>query len=83
MSNRLAGPPHRIVATTVAALVLGAVLAGCGSSTSGLIPASNAEPLTRDFETVARAAEAGNGSCTATQAALLTTHADFFLLPPS
>jgi hypothetical protein len=63
--------------------VLAAVLVACGSSGTGLIPAANAGPLASDFQAVERAAQAGNGSCGATEAALSTTEHDFHLLPSS
>jgi hypothetical protein len=60
----------------------GALLLACGSSGGGLIPAGNAGPLQSDFEAVARAAQSGNGSCSTTEAAILTTEQDFRALPP-
>jgi hypothetical protein len=67
-----------------AALLLGtaaAVLVSCGSSGKGLIPEANAGPLQSDFEAVAQAAQAGNGNCTATVAAINKTERDFAALP--
>jgi hypothetical protein len=58
-----------------------AVLVSCGSSGAGLIPSANAGPLQNDFEAVARAAESGNGSCSATESALGKTEQDFLALP--
>jgi hypothetical protein len=58
-----------------------AVLVSCGSSGAGLIPSANAGPLQNDFEEVARAAESGNGSCSATESALGKTEQDFLALP--
>ncbi len=58
-------------------------LIACGNSTKGLIPASAAGPLQSDFETVQSAAENGDGSCAATEAALNKTSEDFTALPPS
>ncbi len=58
-----------------------AVLVSCGSSTSGLIPAESAGPLQSDFEAVAKAAQAGNGNCTATTEAINKTEQDFAALP--
>ncbi len=58
-----------------------ALLVSCGSTGSGLIPATNAGPLQSDFEAVAKAAQAGNGSCAATEAALGKTEQDFLALP--
>jgi hypothetical protein len=59
-----------------------ALLAACGSS-GKLIPVANSEPLQRDFEEVARAAESGHGSCAATEAALRKAEQDFGALPTS
>src|SRR4029077_8616252 len=53
----------------------------CTSSGNGLIPTGSAGPLQSDFETVAQAAEHGNGSCTVTETALLKTEQDFAALP--
>jgi hypothetical protein len=67
---------------TVALLgVAAAVLVSCGSSGAGLIPSANAGPLQADFEAVAKAAEAGNGSCAKTEEALGKTEQDFLALP--
>lgn len=66
------------------AAVLGVALAtlvSCGGSGRGLIPAAQAGPLQSDFEAVAQAAEAGNGSCAATETALGRTERDFLTLP--
>jgi hypothetical protein len=76
--------PLRVGARLLLAALLGvgaAVLVACGSSGVGLIPAENASPLERDFQTVARVAGEGNGDCSATDAALLTTERDFQALP--
>ena len=62
-------------------LGLAAVLVSCGSSGNGLIPAENAGPLRSDFEAVAKAAQAGNGNCTATTEAINKTEQDFAALP--
>jgi hypothetical protein len=59
-----------------------ALLVACGSS-SKLIPVANSEPLQKDFEEVARAAESGNGSCAGTEAALNKADHDFAGLPAS
>ncbi len=59
----------------------GPLLASCGSSGAGLIPAQNAGPLQSDFDAVAEAAERGNGSCAATEEAILKTEQDFTTLP--
>jgi hypothetical protein len=61
--------------------VSAALLVACGSSGKGLIPTANAGPLQSDFEAVAQAAESGEGSCTATEAAIEKTESDFAALP--
>jgi len=61
--------------------VSAALLVACGSSGKGLIPTANAGPLQSDFEAVAQAAESGEGSCTATEAAIEKTESDFTALP--
>jgi hypothetical protein len=61
--------------------VLAAVLISCGSSGAGLIPVGNAGPLQSDFEAIAAAAQSGNGSCEATEAAIQKTKQDFSALP--
>jgi hypothetical protein len=58
-----------------------ALLVSCGSSGAGLIPEGNAGPLEADFQEVARAAQEGNGDCTATEAAIRKTESDFRALP--
>ena len=58
-----------------------ALLLSCGSSGTGLIPSASAGPLQEDFEAVAKAAEAGNGSCAKTEEALGKTEEDFLALP--
>jgi hypothetical protein len=63
--------------------VLAAVLVSCGSSGAGLIPAASAGPLQKDFEEIAAAAQSGNGSCSATEAAIQKTEQDFRALPGS
>ena len=74
-----------LIRFVVAALlgVVAAVLVSCGSSGTGLIPSASAGPLQSDFEAVARAAAAGNGSCAATESALGKTEQDFLALPAS
>jgi hypothetical protein len=57
------------------------LLVSCGSSGAGLIPVQNAGPLQSDFEAVAQTAENGDGSCAATEAAILKTEQDFSALP--
>jgi hypothetical protein len=74
----------RILIRLVPAALLGiaaSVLISCGGSGKGLIPSANAGPLQSDFEAVARAAEAGNGSCAQTESALGQTEQDFLKLP--
>jgi cell division septation protein DedD len=63
--------------------VAAALIISCGSSGAGLIPTGNAGPLQSDFETVAQAAQSGNGSCTGTEAAIAKTEHDFNTLPAS
>jgi hypothetical protein len=79
--------PNRLRATRAAlALSLGviaALLISCSGSSKGLIPVADAGPLQGDFETVAQAAESGDGNCAATEAALLKTEQDFAALPSS
>jgi hypothetical protein len=58
-----------------------ALLISCGASSGKLIPFANAGPLQSDFEEVAQAAQTGNGSCSATEAAILKTEQDFAALP--
>jgi hypothetical protein len=74
------GPIYRLA---LAGLLGAAVplLISCGSSGAGLIPVQNADPLQSDFETVAQTAENGDGSCAATEAAILKTERDFSALP--
>ena len=72
--------PSRALATAL----LGAAAAlpiSCAGSGAGLIPAGSAGPLQRDFAAVAEAAQKGNGSCSATEAALATTERDYRALP--
>jgi hypothetical protein len=59
-----------------------AFLASCGSG-NRLIPVANSEPLQRDFEEVAHAAETAHGSCSATEATLAKAQADLSGLPSS
>jgi hypothetical protein len=63
--------------------VAAAALVGCSGSSGKLIPIANAGPLQSDFETIAQAAEAGDGSCSATEAAILKTEQDLGALPSS
>lgn len=70
----------RIACAALLALAAGFAIS-CGSSGKGLIPAAAAGPLQSDFEAVAQAAQSGEGSCTATEAALAKTEQDFSALP--
>jgi hypothetical protein len=63
--------------------IAAALLVSCGGSSAKLIPLADAGPLQSDFETVAQDAEAGNGSCSATESAVLKTEQDFTSLPAS
>jgi hypothetical protein len=58
-----------------------ALLVSCGSSGGGLIPSANAGPLQSDFDEVAQAAQNGDGSCAATEAAIAKTERDYQALP--
>ncbi len=73
--------PSLRLAVAAALGVAAALLIACGNSGKGLIPAAQAGPLQSDFEGVAQAAEAGNGSCAATETALGKTEKDFYALP--
>jgi hypothetical protein len=53
----------------------------CAGSGAGLIPAGSAGPLQRDFAAVAEAAQKGNGSCSATETAIIRTEQDYRALP--
>lgn len=74
---------NRLIRLLLAGLlgVAAALLVACGSSGKGLIPTANAGPLQSDFEAVAQAAQSGEGSCTATEAAIAKTETDFAALP--
>lgn len=63
--------------------VAAALLVSCGGSSGKLIPVADAGPLQSDFETVALDAASGNGSCAATEGAILKTERDFDALPAS
>jgi hypothetical protein len=84
MSMRARVPLNRAVALLASGLLgaSAALLASCGSD-SRLIPLANSEPLQRDFEEVAHAAENAHGSCAATEAALAKAQADLSSLPSS
>ena len=60
-----------------------AVLVSCGGSGKGLIPTAYAGPLQSDFQAVVRAAQEGNGNCSATEAAIRKTERDLRALPAS
>jgi hypothetical protein len=82
----LSGKPLATGARVALAALLGlaaALLVSCSGSSAKLIPVADAGPLQNDFETVAQAAEAGNGSCSATEAAIAKTEQDFSALPAS
>jgi hypothetical protein len=72
--------PSRLLAIALPGLAA-VLLASCGSSGKGLIPEANAGPLRSDFEAVASAAAAGNGSCASTERELGKTEHDFLALP--
>jgi hypothetical protein len=74
---------NRLIRLLLAGLLglAAALLVACGSSGKGLIPTANAGPLQSDFEAVAQAAQSGEGSCTATEAAIAKTESDFAALP--
>jgi hypothetical protein len=75
---------RRVLRVALAGLLgLGAALlvSACAGSSAKLIPVADAGPLQSDFEAVAQEAEAGNGSCTTTQAAIAKTEQDFNELP--
>ncbi len=58
-----------------------ALLVACGATSGKLIPVADSGPLQSDFEAVAQEAEAGNGNCAATRAAIEKTERDFRALP--
>jgi hypothetical protein len=76
---------HPLLRVLLAALLgaFAALLISCSSSGKGLIPIADAGPLRGDFRAVAQAAENGDGSCAATESALLKTEQDFAALPSS
>jgi hypothetical protein len=76
----------RAILRLICAALLGgfcALLISCGGAGKGLIPSANAGPLQADFAEVAAAAQAGNGDCARTEAALAKTEQDFQTLPAS
>jgi hypothetical protein len=76
----------RTLLRLVPAALLGvgaAVLVACGSSGKGLIPTAYAGPLQSDFQAVVRAAQEGNGDCSATDAQIRKTERDLHALPAS
>jgi hypothetical protein len=84
MSVRERMSPNRAVALLASGLLgaSAALLASCGS-TAKLIPLANSEPLQKDFQEVASAAENSHGSCSSTEAALAKAQQDFESLPAS
>ena len=82
MTMRIGIPPSRFL-PVLAALAAAPVLTSCGGSSAGLIPSAAAGPLQSDFEEVVQAAEAGDGTCTGTENALLKTERDYGALPLS
>jgi hypothetical protein len=76
--------PKRAVALLVSGLLgaSAALFTACGGS-GKLIPLANSEPLQKDFEEVASAAENAHGSCASTEAALSKAQRDFNELPTS
>jgi hypothetical protein len=78
--------PRAVTGRPVALLLSGllgagaALLISCGGSEK-LIPVANSEPLQKDFEEVAHAAENAHGSCAATEAAIRKAEADLSSLP--
>jgi type IV secretory pathway VirJ component len=64
-------------------LIASTTLLACSSSSRGLIPASDAQPLLTDFEAVAAAAQSGDGNCSETAGAIRKTEQDFAALPTS
>ena len=78
------GRAWRLLSRALATAALGAAAAlpiSCAGSGGGLIPTGNAGPLQRDFVAVAETAQKGNGSCSATEAALARTERDYRALP--
>jgi hypothetical protein len=75
-------PPLRVLLAALLG-VSAALLISCSSSGKGLIPIGDAGPLKGDFRAVAQAAENGDGSCAATESALLKTEQDLAALPSS
>jgi hypothetical protein len=75
---------HLLRLTPAGLLGIGAaVLVSCGGSGKGLIPTAYAGPLQSDFQAVVRAAQEGNGNCSATEAAIRKTERDLRALPAS
>ena len=81
--ERVARAPLLRVSLTAVLGVLAALLVACSGSSKGLIPTGDAGPLQSDFEAVAKAAENGDGNCSATESALLRTDQAFAALPTS
>jgi hypothetical protein len=70
-----------VIAAALGALA--ALLVSCSGSGGSLIPSGDAGPLKSDFETVAQAAQSGNGSCASTETALANAERDLAALPAS
>jgi hypothetical protein len=71
----------RTIALSALLCLTCALLAGCGASTKALIPSGDAGPLLSDVELVEHAAASGDGSCNATEKALVKITEDFSALP--
>lgn len=72
---------RELIGTAVAIAASATVLAGCGSSGSGLIPPANANALEHDFSEIQRAAS--QGECTGAREMIERAEADFAALPNS
>jgi hypothetical protein len=71
----------RVALAGLLGLGVALLVSACAGSNAKLIPVADAGPLQSDFEAVAQEAEAGNGSCATTQAAIAKTEQDFNELP--
>ena len=80
-SRGRAWPASSRVLATAALGAAAALPISCAGSGAGLIPAGSAGPLQRDFAAVAEAAQKGNGSCGATETAIVRTEQDYRALP--
>jgi hypothetical protein len=74
-------PILRVALAGLLGIAVALLVSACASSSDKLIPLADAGPLQSDFEAVAQAAEAGDGNCSATKAAIDTTEQDFSALP--